>query len=270
MNAPTSFDNYAYQYDTEFTNSAIGRLQRNQVWHHLSPLLILNHNSAVLKILEVNCGTGVDAIYMAKFGHEVTSTDESKEMVAIAREKIKQNSFNSNATAEQCSFQELPTKFEGKTFDLIFSNFGGLNCINEFELKNTLTSLNNLLKPNGKMILVLMSTLCIWEMVYFGLKFQFKKAFRRLNKQESTLIKSSILQVHYYSPQKIEQLCSPNLKTEIVQPIGLFIPPSYLEPFFKNKQWILKILARAEKLFGNFSIFSNLADHYLIVLKKIR
>lgn len=269
MTTRNPFSNYASQYDIHFTNSSIGRFQRGRVWKYLTPLLLPTERPNKLNILEINCGTGEDAVYMAKFGHTITATDASSEMVAIAVEKIKQYHFDTNARAEQCPFHELNTKYNGKQFDLIFSDFGGLNCINEIELKETLITLNKLLKPGGKLALTIMGTCCIWEILYFSIKFNFRKAFRRLNKKGvETIIENSIFKTYYYSPKKIKQFSILNSQLLIQKPIGLFIPPSYLEPFFKNKQWLLKILGRTENLIGRVPIFSNLADHYFIVLEK--
>lgn len=266
MTALTPFSNYASHYDTDFTNSVIGSLQRERVWHNLSFIL---ERPNKLDILEINCGTGEDAVHMAKFGHTVFATDASSEMVAIAAEKIKQHHFDLNARAEQCSFHELNTKYNGKQFDLIFSDFGGLNCINEIELKETLITLNKLLKPGGKLALTIMGTCCIWEILYFSIKFNFRKAFRRLNKKGvETILENSNFKTYYYSPKKIKQFVILNSRLLIQKPVGLFIPPSYLGPFFKNKQWLLKLLSGIENLVGRISIFSNLADHYLIVLEK--
>ncbi|MBI2268933.1 MAG: class I SAM-dependent methyltransferase [Bacteroidetes bacterium] len=269
MATQTPFDNYALHYDADFTNSTIGSLQRKRVWHYLNPLLVSTEKSNKLNILEINCGTGEDTVYMAKFGHTITATDASSEMIAIAAEKIKQHHFDLRANAEQCSFHELHTKFEGKQFDLILSDFGGLNCINEPDLKKTLNTLHNLLKPGGKIALTIMGTCCIWEVFYFSMKLQLKKAFRRLNKKGvETIIKNSVFNTYYHSPKKIKQFLIFNSHFLIQKPIGLFIPPSYLEPFFKNKEWLLKLLGRAENLSGRLSIFSNLADHYFITLEK--
>ena len=79
-----SFDIAATTYDNTFTYSKIGKLQRNLVYEHLSKILPIDHN---LDILEINCGTGHDAIWLANQGHRVLATDISSEMISIARSK---------------------------------------------------------------------------------------------------------------------------------------------------------------------------------------
>jgi hypothetical protein len=109
---------------------------------------------------------------------------------------------------------------------------------------------------------------CLWERVYFILKGQFKKAFRR-NTNNSVQANVDGVQVHtwYYNPKDIVTLAEDNYKTLAVKPIGMSIPPSYLESFFKNKKGLLKLLIRFEGLFS-FRFWAKYADHYLIVLQK--
>jgi len=80
-----AFDDLAKDYDVGFTESAIGKMQRNRVWHFLGHRILSSEKS---KILEVNCGTGVDAIWLADKGHEVLATDISPEMIERASSKF--------------------------------------------------------------------------------------------------------------------------------------------------------------------------------------
>ena len=84
----TPFDELANSYDADFTSSVIGRMQRKRVWTVLTPLL--NEASRSLNILEINCGTGEDALQLAGLGHRVIATDASEAMISLAREKATQ------------------------------------------------------------------------------------------------------------------------------------------------------------------------------------
>jgi len=57
---PPASDHVATQYDADFTHSQIGRLQRASVWHYLEKRFAKQKN---LSILELNCGTGEDALH---------------------------------------------------------------------------------------------------------------------------------------------------------------------------------------------------------------
>ena len=58
--AAVAFDRVASSYDELFTHTAIGRAQRKQVWEKL--LAAFPPGS---RILELNCGTGEDARFLA-------------------------------------------------------------------------------------------------------------------------------------------------------------------------------------------------------------
>ena len=59
-----AFSSLAASYDDLFTRSTIGRAQRNVVWD-----VLLNAFEPGTRILELNCGTGEDALFLAR--HDV-------------------------------------------------------------------------------------------------------------------------------------------------------------------------------------------------------
>ncbi len=255
------FDSVATLYDDVFTNSAIGKLQRKRVHHFLKKYL---SNSRKLEILEINCGTGEDALWLKSMGHDVLATDASAKMIEMANAKNKMPGL----TFEVCTFDNSINKFQDRQFDMIFSNFGGLNCIDGYEMKKNSEHFSYLLKPKGKLIAVVMGRKCVWEAIYFALKLNFKNIRRRQNEME-TLVKvgNYFQKTFYYSPKELTSHFSKNFHLGSKSPVGIALPPSYLEPFFKNKYWLLRILYIKECLLP-FSFFSNYADHYFAVLEK--
>lgn len=257
----TDFDNAAKTYDTLFTHSVIGTLQRNLVYHHFSKVL---NSSAAKNILEINCGTGEDAIWLAKQNFEVTATDISEAMIAVAKSK---------AVYENLVFKVADTKaitkdFEGKKFDLLFSNFGGLNCLSKSELLSFFENVSEILTEKGKMVLVIMPKNTLWEQFYFLLKRDFKKAFRRKKDFAIANVEGKKVTTYYYNPKDIVNLTNANFEIKQFSPIGFFVPPSYLENFFRNKPKLISLLNSLEQRIKNQSLLSKYADHYLIVLQK--
>src|SRR6478735_8640393 len=110
-----SFDIAASNYDTTFTNTIIGKLQRNLVYEQLSKII---ENQKPKTILEINCGTGEDAIWLAKQNYKVTATDISEKMIAISKSKESLE----NLEFKQMDINCLNEHFGGKNFDLIFSD----------------------------------------------------------------------------------------------------------------------------------------------------
>ena len=257
----SAFNSAAASYDADFTFSYIGKLQRSRVYHFLENILPKNQSR---EILEINCGTGEDAVWFAQKGHRIIATDASERMIEIANAKCKMQ----NVKFEICPFNRLKEQYSNKKFDVVFSNFGGLNCIDAVQLKKLSADLFLLLKPNGKFIAVIMGRKCLWEQFYFLFKLNFKKAFRRLSENSvDAILDSQIQKTFYYSPEDFKKITTAEFSVAMKKPVGITIPPSYLEPFFRNKMALLKILNLKER-FLQFSFLSNFADHYLIVLER--
>lgn len=262
----SQFDVSAPNYDAEFTTSAIGKMQRERVYFALQVNKLVKSKS---KILEINCGTGEDAIWLANHGHSVLATDASEEMIRIAKQKA--SGFNkSDLQFQQAEFSDLNAKYGTQKFDLIFSNFGGLNCVNVTELTQLFSDFSKLLLPNGKLALVVMGRKCLWERNYFLLKGSSKNAFRRNSKQTvaAHLGAGTYVSTYYYSPKELLQLTDANFKQEELVPIGFFVPPSYLENFFAKNKGYLKVLYFLEKGIFKWKFLANYSDHYLLILTK--
>jgi cyclopropane fatty-acyl-phospholipid synthase-like methyltransferase len=257
-----AFDNYAEHYDEHFTNSLIGKAQRQQVYSYLSTLNYFTNKN----ILEINCGTGEDAKVFSEHNSHVTATDISEKMIAFAKRK----SENSSIKFITSSIQDIEKKINSNKFDAVFSNFGGLNCLNEKELIQFSKTISNFTHPKSDLVFVIMGTNCFIEKLYFFLKFDKAKAFRRKQKLGvETKINSEIFTTFYYSPKQLKTIFKSGFEIAHIKPIGLFVPPTYLEPFVKKHSTFFKFLLKIDTFFTRFGFLSNIADHYLIHLKRI-
>jgi ubiquinone/menaquinone biosynthesis C-methylase UbiE len=260
--AEAAFDQYAIAYDDAFTFSSIGKLQRARVWKFLSENISpVTHPD----VLELNCGTGEDAAWFTRKGYHITATDISNEMVKLAQEKI----GKAKAELIQSDITDIGNKLFNKKFDLIFSDFGGMNCLSPVALRDMSSIFSRLLKPGGKMILVIMSRNCSWEQRYFKRKNDPENAFRRRSKEGvEAIIFDKKFSTWYYSPGEIVDVFSSSFNLRKFKPIGYAIPPSYLEPYFRKRPLFLKMLSLGEKVFGNFSSLADKADHFIIELER--
>jgi cyclopropane fatty-acyl-phospholipid synthase-like methyltransferase len=257
------FDDSAELYDVEFTNSPIGKLQRKLVWEYLERKFFLDG----MKVLELNCGTGEDAVFFAKHNCNVLATDVSRKMLQQTQRKIIDHQLQDNISSLWLDLNEMELLGSANKFDLIFSNFGGINCIEETNLKQLLNAAKSLLNKNGRMVLVLMPKFCLWETVYFSSKLQFKKAFRR-NTQKA--VKANVgdeeMNIWYYNRKNLNALTK-DFKIVHSQPIGFALPPSYFNNTWLAKSRILNTLNAVERRLNGFSFLSNYADHFLIDLQ---
>ncbi len=166
------FDTYAKAYDDHFTNS----------------------------------GTGEDALWLEKQGGKVLATDISEGMISVAKKK------SDKTTIE---FKQLDCKHIGSlkpnTYNLIFSNFGGLNCLSKNELKSFEEGCSALQNKHDHLAFVIMSSNCWWEKFYFEMKKDRTTANRRQTKNGvDTIIDSNHFKTYYYSPYDIIDIFRPS------------------------------------------------------------
>lgn len=254
-----SFDIAAQTYDQSFTNTKIGKAQRNLVYKALT-----KHIKDCKDILEINCGTGEDAIWLAQQNFKILATDISENMIAIGKTK---NNYQ-NLTFDLLDITLLDEKMNLGAFDLVFSNFGGLNCLPKKELQHFFLNISNHLTKNGKLALVIMPKNTLWEQAYFLFKRKLSTAFRRKKEVAMANVDGENVPTYYYNPKDIVNLAQTKFNFIESKPIGFFIPPSYLEPFFLNKSRFLNILNYLENKIRNQSFLSKYADHYIIILQK--
>jgi ubiquinone/menaquinone biosynthesis C-methylase UbiE len=265
MNDTPAFDAIARVYDKNFSQSLVGQKQREVSRHWLKKLL---NQDKKLKILEISCGTGDDALWLGSLGHWVVATDQSRAMIEQAKQKLKING-QKHVRFIACDFKDLSDNFKGQEFDIIFSNFSGLNCISPKEVAALGRQLFGLLKPGGHLALVVFGKYTWWETFFYLLKAQPGNAFRRWgNKDVTVTLAQDVYQrIHYYSVQQLKKSLAP-LRLIEKKPVGLFIPPSYLDAAMKKRPGFFRTLTRLERTMNGLSVTSSFADHVFLVFKK--
>ena len=254
---PESFSHTAGAYDRDFTHTTIGIKQRRQV--HNAILSYLNKSSSVL---ELNGGTGEDALFLAKHCGSVLTTDISPEMVNVSKAKT---AHLENVSTQVLDVNALDSNSD-KKYDLLFSNFGGLNCLSPQELKIFMDNSESFLKLQGVLIAVIMGRKTIWERLYFWLKKDEANKKRRRSKEAiESNIDGELVSTWYYSPKEVESMAK-GIRIIALKPIGLFVPPSYLQSFFNNKKVLLNIFHFMDGFFGRR--WADYADHYCICFQK--
>ena len=262
----SAFDNVAATYDAAFSNTLIGAQQRKLVREHLQKWV---SGKPKLNILEINCGTGEDALWLASLGHNVTATDASAHMIAAAEQKLNSTLVANKPQFIPCTFEKLYGKFKHQKFDFIFSNFSGLNCLAPGQLQILSSDLNALLNRNGYMAVVIFGKHTAWEIGYFLSRLNLTRAFSRWhNKPVRVRLEEGVGQsVYYYT---VRHFCRLMREFQLVEkrPVGLFVPPSYMESLVQKRESLFRKLIHLEQRFSHLSILSSWADHTYLLFKK--
>lgn len=260
------FDLVAEAYDATFSDSWIGRAQRDAVMREVSGAFLPGQ-----RILEINCGTGIDALYMAKLGIDVLACDSSPRMIEIARRRAARLGLEGRVDFRVLATEQLETLVVGEglaRFDGVLSNFAGLNCVQN--LQAAAFQLARLLRPGARALLCIFGNFCMWEVVWYVLHGNLSKALRRFRRGGSTAeIASGVtVGIHYPSVAAMERAFRPHFRLKEWKGVGVAVPPSYLEPWAKRFPKLCRMLAIADRFLAGCPGIRATADHWLLTFEQ--
>lgn len=255
-----AFDELAPAYDEHFTSSVLGRRMRDAVWRRLDACFAPGE-----RILELGCGTGEDALRLARRGLEVVALDRSPAMVEAAREKLERAGLAERVRLLRLSIEDWCAEpaAAGGPFDGALSNFGALNCVGDLAL--TARALASSLRSGGCAVLVIMGPAVPWEWLWFLARGRPREAFRRLARGG---VAWRGLTVRYPAVGTVRREFRAAFDLRRVSALGAFLPPSYAEAWAARHPRLTSWLDRLERRAESWPPLPALADHCLFELER--
>src|SRR5438105_6971823 len=112
-------------------------------------------------------------------------------------------------------------------FDGAISNFGALNCVSDLNAVHA--ALARLVLPGGYFAVCEFGRFCLWEMLWYLLRGQPRKALRRLT--SGSISTSLDIRVRHFSIHQLRSAFRPDFTLIEWCGIGLSLPPSYVAAF---------------------------------------
>jgi ubiquinone/menaquinone biosynthesis C-methylase UbiE len=254
-----AFSKQSEKFDDFDMSNPVLQDMRRQIYQHINEYLKPGSH-----ILELNAGTGIDALYLATLGHTVHATDLSDGMVRQIKKKIFDENRGNSISVQQLSYDQLNLVRE-RDFNYVFSNFGGLNCI--ASLKNVTKHLPLLLLPGGRVTWVIMPPVCIWEMMA-ALSGNFKHAFRRFTSDGVVAhLEGEQFKTYYHSLRDIIESFGPDFKLIRAEGLGAVSPQPHHTRFVTSYprlyKWLRSLDARVRHSFP----FNRWADHLIVTMQ---
>ena len=256
-----AFSKQSLYYDSDDTINTVLQNMRQQVYQHVS--VFMKKGS---EILELNSGTGIDALRFVQQGHRVHTTDLSDGMIAEIEKKIIRGHLQGRLSCQRLSYEQL-NQLTGQKFDYIFSNFGGLNCIDN--LFKVTKDFPEILRPFGYVTFVIMPTICLWELAGF-FKGHGKQAFRRLHKNGIIAhLEGEYFKTYYFSLSQIKKAFGSKFK--FIQSEGLcaLSPPPSRGDFPIKHPTLYKSLCKMDSLVRSRFPFNRWADHLVVTFQYV-
>jgi len=218
------------------------------------------------RVLDMNCGTGVDIVEIAKQGHWVQGYDVSSAMISYARENISNSGLSHVAEAEVCDYRRLPAIHP--RFDAILSNFGGINFAGNLE--QVFLSVDRNLKEGGIFIINSVSHFCLAESIIFLTSGNFGKAFRRLAGGNAR-IGGKWVKLFYHRKKSFLNIAKKfGFYFSDIFGLNIIAPPLWADDFFTRHKKFASALERIDGKFRGFPLLRTMGDFTVLVFKKGR
>ncbi|HZS93496.1 MAG TPA: methyltransferase domain-containing protein [Chloroflexota bacterium] len=216
-----AFQALAAGYDrSEESNERLVSM-RNDVWRRLLELF-----PAGSRLLDLGCGTGIDAVYLAVRDRVVVATDISPAMLSATRERALAAGVGHRIGTFQVAIEELD-RLPDQQFGGIYSNRGPFNCVDD--LRRAADNCADLLPSGGYFVATVIGRWCPWEMAFYGARGDWGRAFLRLRRGFVEVpLEGEIVPTRYFSPREFYVAFADYFELVTYRGLGLFAPPSYL------------------------------------------
>lgn len=262
-----AFDAAATTYDDEFENNPVTRHLRSIVWNGA-----LRSFPRGAHVLDIGCGTGTDAVFLAGHGYAVTAVDGSEKMLEEAERKVATHGLQGLVQLRRLRFDKLgalvpETSEDSPMYEGVLSNFGGLNCTQS--LPHVLRSVARMTKPHGMFIACVLGKICVWEMVSFFARGHFGQGVRRFRNSVAR-IGDEDLRVQYYTPRQLKRIAEPWFAAERVYGLGIISPLPNSRRFIERHPRMVSLLTSVEDAIRSLPPFPSLADHFVVEFRRSR
>lgn len=257
-----AFDSVAADYDGARGNNALIQDMRSEMWRMLDATFAPGS-----RLMDLGCGTGLDAVRMARIGHHVTATDWSQRMVDRTRRRAEQEQLADSVQALALGGHEL-SRIQGHAkFDGAYSNLGALNCVPN--LGEMAEQCARLLKPRAALVFSVIGRICPWEIGYYTLR----RNWRRLRVRFAPAMvpvgmNKRVVWTHYYTPREFYGAFERQFILERWRGLCVFAPPPYMTQMRVKHVRLYERLWGLDRRAAGWPVLRNMGDHFVMVMTK--
>ena len=257
-----AFDSVAADYDGPRGNNASIQDMRRESWRWLDATF-----AAGSRLIDLGCGTGLDAVRMAGRGHDITATDWSARMVERTLERARREGVAGAVHALAIGAHELQRLSGQGRFDGAYSNLGPLNCVPD--LTAVARECARLLRPGGALLFTVIGRLCPWEVAHYAARRQWARLSVRYARGTVPVgMNRRTIWTRYYTPREFYRAFEPLFQLTHYRGLCVFAPPPYLGSVREQLPRGYRRLWRLDRRTAGWPLLRNLGDHFLIVMTR--
>lgn len=264
------YDDLAPTYDREIGANPIGIRMREIFRETLTEAL----PSSGL-VFEIGCGSGIDALWLARKGFQVVATDISEGMVRQVSRKAREAGLADRVVARRLAAHEIGTltaEFGEGAFDGGYSHAGALNM--EPNLATTPPQVSRLLRPQASFTCSVINRSSLFELLFYPFVLRPRKAFRRLGNviplpiSREPPLNRHVVPARFYAPAELIDLFEPWLQVVRFRGLQVFLPPPNLAEEYNRAKPLLEPMRWLEERVAERWPFRHLGHHTIFVLRR--
>jgi SAM-dependent methyltransferase len=257
-----AFDSVAADYDGARGNNDLIQDMRTEMWRWLGDTFVPGE-----RLIDLGCGTGLDAIHLAELGYRVTATDWSPLMVQRTADRAAASGLTSRVSAVNVGAHELARLQEAAGYDGAYSNLGPLNCVPD--LYSVSRELAGLLKPGGRLLFTVIGRYCPWEVAHYLRQGKWARAKVRFTRGVVPVgMNGRTIWTRYYSPGQFYKAFAQDFMLEHVRGLCVFAPPPYLTWLRDKHRRMYQRLWQIDRRVSAWPFIRAMGDHFLIAMRK--
>lgn len=225
------------------------------------------------RLLEIGCGTGEEALALARLGHYVLATDVSPAMALRTASRAHRAGLADRVQALALPAGGLAALMPTRPFDGAYASFGALNC--EPELEQFARTLGRLLPPGAPFVTTVMARWAPAEVLWYLAHLQPGRAFRRWRRGwqpaavQGQADRRVQVPVRYYAAGELARIFAPAFKLERQQACLLLLPPPYLEEVYRRYRPLFDRLEPWEARLRARRPWSGMGDHLALTFRRV-
>lgn len=257
-----AFDEVAAGYDGPLGNNTLVQAVRAR-----TVAAVTGSVAPGASLLDLGCGTGLDAVALGRKGYRVTAIDSSANMVRQTRERAGRTGNNGMVAVHQVGIHELE-RLPAGSFDGAYSNLGALNCVPD--LGSAAASIAARLHPGGVLIASVIGRVCPWELAILSRKRQWRRAAARWSRVAVPVpLGGRTVWTRYYSPAEFRStFVAAGFRLRSLRTLGLLVPPPYALAFADRHPHLVGRLQAMEDRIAGWPGVRGWGDHFLVVMER--
>lgn len=179
-------------------------------------------------VLDIGCGTGIDARFLARRGIRVVGIDRAPSMIREARARLASEPFDALVELREMDVADLASLPES-WFDGIICAFASLSSVHD--LRGFSEKAAERLRPHGSMLVHLLNRWSLWEWLGHVRHGRWRAAHQLGGRHERTFVIGGQAVRHYLydAPDAYDRFFKPRFRLREAFGLGILRPPHTVE-----------------------------------------